>query len=31
MGGWTFISPEVELVTFVGVMSEPLCRSIANK
>ena len=31
MGGWTLISPEVELVTFVGVMSEALCRSAANK
>ena len=30
MGGWILISPEVELVTFVGVMSEALCRSTAN-
>ncbi len=28
--GWNFISLEVELVTFVGVMSEALCRSAAN-
>ena len=30
MGGWILISPEVELVTFAGVMSEALCRSAAN-
>ena len=30
MVGWILISPEVELVTFVGVISEALCRSTAN-